>query len=305
MKLPILFVAYGSKINTLEAFWGLTYSLNKLSLTWGGGMHVYDPGKHYGEVIWAQYYTNGLPGKNFYENTSNKSDFNSYLKASYQATDKLLLFADYQIRHINYDGKGFNKEYANNAIDFNKSYLFSNPKAGILFQVLPTTSIYTSFAVAHREPTRDDIIESTNNTNVKSEELYDWEAGVRHNGDKIYGEVIFYNMQYNNQLVLTGELNDEGSFLRTNVGKSIRRGLELMLGYKPFQTLRLEANTTFSSNKIDAFYRQINDTTVEKLSNVTSAFSPSLIAGSKISYTPFKNFETTLYYRFVEQTIFR
>lgn len=280
--------------------WGLAYSTDRLNITWGGGIQNYNPGKHYGEVIWAQYFTNDYIGKKFYNNTSTKLDANTFIKASYNITPEILAFTDYQVRYINYKAKGYNKEYADAAIDFEKQFIFHNPKVGVKYQFLPTTAVYASYAIAHREPTRSDFIDSPLGTDVKSEVLFDLELGLRHNDIHFFGEVVFYNMQYNNELALTGALNGVGTPLRSNVGSSVRRGVELIGGYKISSVLKFEANATISENRIKELYVSESDSLIKK-TNVEMAFSPSLIAGSKITITPIAGFESVLYYRHVSQ----
>ena len=57
--------------------------------------------------------------------------------------------------------------------------------------------------------------------------MLDVELGHRYTSKKISFNANFYNMQYRNQLILTGELNDVGSAVRVNIPNSFRRGLEL------------------------------------------------------------------------------
>ena len=115
-------------------------------------------------------------------------------------------------------------------------------------------------------------------------------------------------MNYANQLVLTGELNDVGAFVRTNAGKSHRMGIELQGMMKLSNKLLWNANLTVSRNKIDAYTEILEDygsdfsgfNLVEHTYKDTDiAFSPSLIAGSSLSLLPFKNAEFTLLTKYV------
>ncbi len=60
---------------------------------------------------------------------------------------------------------------------------------------------------------------------------------------------------YTNQLVLTGEVNDVGSAIRTNVDESYRRGIELIAGVNITKKLNWQVNMPrFSENKIQSLH---------------------------------------------------
>jgi iron complex outermembrane receptor protein len=105
-------------------------------------------------------------------------------------------------------------------------------------------------------------------------------------------------MNYNNQLVLTGEINDDGAYIRKNAGKSYRTGIEASAAFK-FKTLaEISGNLTLSANKTD--YRQVNDQQeVEELRNTDISFSPGITAGSQLKVFPFQNFEIDWLFKYV------
>ncbi|MDW8332519.1 MAG: TonB-dependent receptor, partial [Cyclobacteriaceae bacterium] len=201
-------------------FYGLTYSLqyehNKLSLTWGGAWNRYD-GRHFGEIIWAQV-TQVPKDYRYYFSDAVKTDFNTYLKANWQVADRLNLYGDVQVRTIGYRTAG--NDNRQNTFDVDVNYVFFNPKAGLTYQLKPNEQIYVSYAVANREPVRKDFIDNPFNQWPRPERLGNLEAGYRIQRDRYLFNANVYWMDYKDQLVLTGELNDVGAAIRTNVDRS-------------------------------------------------------------------------------------
>jgi iron complex outermembrane receptor protein len=96
-------------------------------------------------------------------------------------------------------------------------------------------------------------------------------------------------MRYHNELALTGQINDIGSFTRTNVDQSQRLGVELSGMAQPVKGLTVSANATFSQNKVKDFTSYVPDWDtggqVEvHYSNTDLAFSPSIIAGGEVAF---------------------
>jgi len=289
-------------------FYGLTYSLNYNVDAWdiilGGAWNRYE-GDHYGEVIWSEVST--VPtGYRYYFNHGDKKDFNSYIKASHQFGSKINGYVDMQIRSIDYVARGV--ESKQNAIDVDKDFLFFNPKAGLTYLASANQQLYLSYSVGNREPVRDDFVDAPDGKTPKHETLYNVEAGYRRTGKIFSLNVNYYWMDYRNQLVLTGQLNDVGASVRTNVDNSYRMGLEIEGQLRISQNLSLNANFTLSRNKIKDFVEILYDygpffdeyTEVRRTySNTDISFSPNVIAGSGLTYKPFRNAELTLLTKYV------
>lgn len=276
-------------------FYGTTYSLNytssKLSLVLGGGYNSYD-GDHFGEIIWMEYAKNTNIRDKYYDNNAQKEDFNTFLKADYLIGEKLTLFGDLQIRTIAYQTKGIDSDLRE--IDVDTNFVFFNPKGGLNFQFNDKLRAYASVSVANREPVRTDFIDNPSDKQPKHEMLVDYEAGVGLKLKKLWLKANFYYMDYTNQLVLTGELNDVGSSIRTNVDKSYRAGIELEGTFLISKKVALNANATFSQNKIENFTEVLYDYTTDfdvienNYTNTDIAFSPNVIAAASIHYSPIK-----------------
>jgi iron complex outermembrane receptor protein len=277
-------------------FYGLTFSLNykkrKSDFTLGGGWNTYD-GDHYGNVIWAQFLGDTGYNHEWYRNNGLKKDFNLFAKYNYHVAEKLNLFADVQYRRIDYSIDGIDDDLRN--ITQEHEFNFFNPKLGIFYKPAENQNLYLSFATANREPNRSAYIDNRLEAEPPVyETLYDWELGYEFESSRFSGSVNFYLMNYNDQLVLTGEINDVGNPIMTNVDNSYRRGVELQTGIVITRNLQWRANATFSQNKIENFTEHVDnwdtgEQEVFSLGTTDIAFSPNMIANSQLVYEPVKN----------------
>ena len=272
-------------------FFGATFSLNyrtpKTDLLFGGAANRY-LGKHFGEVVWTQNY---VPNPNrYYDNFGNKDDVNFYTKASYNITSQLNLFADLQYRMVFYEATSVKFS------DVNDTFRFFNPKAGVNYQLDTKNSFYGFLGVANKEPRRDDYESGS----VKPERLIDYELGWKYNTQKVKISANAFYMNYKDQLVLTGALNDVGSPIFTNSGKSYRVGLEVESTIAIADKLILNPNVTLSQNKNQDFYFQ-RDGVLQNLGNTDIAFSPNIIVGNRLTFLPIKDFQISLLSKFVSE----
>lgn len=286
-------------------FYGATYSLNYtpkagLDFTLGGAYNEYD-GAHFGEIIWAKYASESKIRERYYDNIGFKTDFNIYGKGNYQL-DKWNFYADLQYRRVSHDFNGFDNNLQN--VDQQIALNFFNPKAGITYQINENAQVYTSIAVANKEPNRDDFVNSSPSSRPKPERLTDWETGYRFSRKNIQAGINAYFMNYKDQLILTGAVNDVGAYTRQNVPDSYRLGLELDGKWQISSKLSWAANLAISRNKIKHFTEFIDDydngTQVANTYHDTNiAFSPSVVGGSEFGFTPFKNAEIALISKYV------
>ena len=66
-------------------------------------------------------------------------------------------------------------------------------------------------------PNRSDFVDSSPNSRPLHETLYDTELGYKIQGSNFTLSATAYYMIYENQLILTGKINDVGSYTRENV----------------------------------------------------------------------------------------
>jgi len=287
-------------------FFGLNLAFNyekdKVKATLGAGYSNYT-GDHFGYIVWAENSSNSFIKKPWYENTGKKTDYHIFGKVNYQITSQLNLYADLQFRGIDYRMKGIHDDLR----DLTQSHTFSffNPKAGLFYKLHSYHAVYVSVAVANREPNRNVYRDADPGQEVSSEKLVDYEAGYKYEIEKIsFGTNVFY-MDYTNQLVLTGQINNVGDAILINVPESYRAGLELVGGIQLAKKLMWELNATWSENKIKNFVSYTDDwntwpkQVVEELGTTDISFSPDLTAGSIFSWEIFKNFKTSLVSNYV------
>ena len=275
-------------------FYGLVfsadYTADKFNLILGGGANQY-LGGHFGEVIWAQYASNGSIRHRYYDNDAIKNDINIYGKMNYDLNKDFNAYLDLQYRFVSYEFTGLNNDRS--PLDQTANLNFFNPKAGMNYRLNSSNNIYGFVGVGNKEPNRDDFTESSPESRPQHEQLLDIEFGHRYTSKKLSISTNFYNMQYTNQLILTGELNDVGSAVRVNIPESYRRGVEFTGSTIINEKLQFKFNCTFSDNKIATFNEFVeswdnSDTLIEVIhQNTDIAFSPSVIAGGQLIFTPF------------------
>jgi iron complex outermembrane receptor protein len=278
-------------------FYGGIFSLiytpnNKLKSTLGGGYNIYEGG-HYGEVIWARHAGNNEIRNRYYDNNATKKDGNIYLQNGYQFSKKWNGFLDLQIRSISYNFLGYDNSLEN--IQQEVNYTFFNPKVGISYNLNSSTNFYSLFAIANKEPNRKDLTGSSPTSRPKNETLYDIELGFKKSKKNYALSINGYFMNYENQLVATGEINDVGGSVRTNIDKSYRAGIEIEGGVQITKGLKWSGNVTLSQNKINKWTEYVDNWDLGgkdsvTYNNSTLAFSPSIIGSSVFEFSVFKQF---------------
>ena len=272
-------------------FFGTTFALNynsqKTDFQIGGAANRY-LGKHYGEVISSQYQIS--ENYRYYDNFGNKDDVNVYGKISHEVLDKLNVFADMQYRMVFYKADSYRFD------DVNDIFRFFNPKVGLNYQLNPANMFYGYFGIANKEPRRDDY--ENEDAKPKAERLNDFELGWKYNTKKIKVNTNAFYMDYTNQLVLTGALNDVGAPVFTNSGKSYRVGLEIDAQIQLIEKLFFQPNVTVSQNKNKDFFFQ-RDGELQNLGDTNIAFSPNVIAGGSITFLPLEGLQVSLLSKYV------
>lgn len=293
-------------------FYGLTWSVEGnaapgLRLIAGGAANRYE-GDHFGEVIWARIAGNSDIRKRYYDNNAVKDDANLFLKAEWEAAKKLTLFGDVQGRRVSYRFTG--PDEAGRPAPQDVELFFFNPKAGLTWRPKAGWEAYTSVAVAHKEPNRNDFTESTPQSRPGAERLIDYEAGITHSRQRYRLGLNLYFMDYYDQLVLTGQVNDVGSYTRVNIPRSYRTGMELEGGLKLNRKWSLEGNATLSDNRIreytefiDTYDADFNYAGQEgkRFTNTPIAFSPALTATAQLIWQARPGLDFRLISRYVSE----
>jgi iron complex outermembrane receptor protein len=277
----------------------LQYKKNKHEITVGGGWSVYK-GSHFGTIPFIEVGT--VPtGYKYYDLPATKNDANIYAKWQYPIAKNISLFTDLQLRTVKHNMNGFSD---NPTLNINRSFTFFNPKAGIAYNKNNWNG-YFSYAIARKEPNRDDFQAGLLNQ-PRHESLHDWELGIEQKNSRYSFGLTAYYMKYNNQLVLTGAINDVGAYTRTNIPNSYRAGIELQAAASLKSWLNINGNLSLSKNKIKSFNEYIDDydnggqLSIEH-QNKDISFSPSLVAAMGINFTPIQQLELSLLNKWVSK----
>jgi iron complex outermembrane receptor protein len=249
-----------------------------------GAFYSYYDGDHFGEVIWSQFAGNTSIRDRYYFGVGEKSEFSVFSKANWKIGNQWSVFADLQGRFINYDTSGNTADLID--LNVSENYNFFNPKAGVSFELNKSNQFYASYGRANREPRRSDFEQGI----FTPERLDDFELGWRYNSEKVQVSTNAYFMDYRDQLVLTGEIDDVGAPIRATSGKSYRLGLEVDASVALSEKISLRPNIALSSNKNVDFVTSRNGQLVN-LGNTNISFSPGIVGGNSIEYRPLKNLQ--------------
>jgi iron complex outermembrane receptor protein len=292
---------YGALLNA-------NYKHEKLNATFGAGWNRYE-GDHFGDVVWMRLLGDNALTTRYYENTALKTEFNVFAKAEYELKKGLFAYADLQYRGIDYRFEGFNNQGFN--VTQEVPFGFFNPKAGFHYQLNAKSQVYASAAVGHREPVRDDLTESSPESRPTAERMIDYEAGYKRQGSRSAFAANFYYMDYYNQLVLNGQINDVGGYIRTNVDRSYRTGIELEYGISVTKWFQWNANLSLSRNRIlvyeefvdlyDENFDYLGNGINRSYENTPIAFSPDVVGASILSFKPLKGLGIDFISKYVGQ----
>ena len=259
-------------------------------------------GVHTGEIINIQpmpYQDFSAP---FYQGDAQKSDLNTFTQYHW-SSNKIQSFVDLQYRKVDYHTEGTNNDLVEYKI--HDQLHFFNPKIGATIQATSQHQLGILLARIGKEPNRNDYIDQP--SKPKPEFMTDAELSwkyrpiqhYKYNKNQGYNKTILefnanaYWMQYKDQLVLTGALNDVGAPLRVNIPNSSRRGIELEANFLlelEQHSIAFNTNATFSQNKIQNFEETLYDYTIDydvqtiQHSNTDIAFSPNQIMGGMMTY---------------------
>ncbi len=292
-------------------FYGGTYSVQYQKSIFqtilGGGINQYN-GDHYGEVIWARYASGSEINQRYYADNGLKNDVNTFLKTTLKVNPKFTAWIDLQMRFVSYRFLGFDDAFANATQKV--FYTFFNPKIGLSYKTSANSLTYVSASTGSKEPSRDDFKDSSPQSRPSAEKLVDVEIGYKYANEKLSVAANLYFMSYQNQLVLTGKVNDVGNYTRENVKTSFRNGMEVEANYKLLNNMMVNAAIAFSENKIsnytyyldeyDAEFNYIGQTK-QAFKTTSIAFSPPIILSGGLSYKIMNSIKISATEKFVDK----
>ena len=283
-------------------FYGTVFSAQFKSsgteATLGGAWTRYD-GNHFGKVIWSS--ASSIDPRKWYDLDAFKTDVNIYYKQQTNISKHFSLYADLQFRQVHYDIEGFRN---NPTLFVQNRFSFFNPKTGLAFKKNGWKA-YLSYSIAGKEPNRDDFEAGAGNQ-PSAERLFDTELGISQTRNRYQWSLTFYHMDYSNQLVLTGQINDVGAYTRTNIPRSYRAGIEMDATAGICDWFNLSANLALSRNKVKDFTEYVDDYDnggQKKIfyPNADIAFSPAVVGSANLHFKPVKKVELSLMNKYVSR----
>lgn len=284
---------------------------NGLTANLGGGWNKYD-GDHFGKIVDIIGYEGVIPHDfRYYDNNAKKTDFNVYGKVNYELFRNFNAFVDLQYRHITHKMTGLSQEFDDDKqqVPFNlsKKFDFFNPKFGVMYSPARGQSLYASYAIAHKEPTRndyEDMMSETDQVKPKAERLNDFELGYKYESRRFGAGVNLYYMDYDNQFVLTGAQDSNGEMVARNIKDSYRMGVELTATWRPFDGFTWDVNATWSKNRArNMSVTVINEDWSQSYANVGTthlAYSPDFILNNRFSYQ-WKGLKASLFTKYISE----
>jgi len=268
----------------------LNYERNKLKVT--SGIHLYTFKRKNEESV--------LPDKEnpYYSDRSRKDEVSIFSKIDYQV-GSVSFYGDLQVRNVWLDldpdfdflnSQGIDTDTINNTF---RNWTFINPRVGVTYAYSPQLNLYASFGRSGREPTRTDILGSTNinvfnlpsvtNENaVEAEYVNNLEVGVRFGAQKLKTQANFFYMQFDNEIAPIGEFIPEGFVqLRKNIEDSYKAGIEWEWEWALFEDLTFDGNATFMKSNIQKFSPEGSEETFE---DVDAILSPEWLVNGGLSY---------------------
>ena len=286
------------------------YTADKISAVFGGSWSDYRC-PHWGDIEWVDGMESSAVAGRWYDNDVRKHDANIFAKAVWSVAKGLNISADMQYRIVSYRAWGVNDNFDWNTmqmqpISVDKLYHFFNPHIGINYNFARRHTLYASFSIANKEPTRADFTDrymfSSDSSEPKPERLFDYELGYQYSSEALTLGLNLYYMQYRDQLIPTGMVNDSSDALNVNVPDSYRCGVELVFDWRIAKWLSANGNLTLSRNKIRDYIDLLADSPTfgENLGTMTIAYSPDCIASLGFDFH-FKGFEALLTTRYVSK----
>jgi len=283
----------------------LRYASEQLNVTGGINVSRYY-GDHFGSMLWNSvlgdsfdYAAFNKGYKNWYINDATKQEGSAFVRAEYQPVEWLTAFADLQYRIVNLKMDGPDDDFE--SLEYANTWNFFNPRAGLTASWSPAHKAYASVALGHREPGRGDIKENVKGSDIspiKPERMLDLEIGYEYTTEKLSASANIYCMEYWDMLLETGRLSTSGYAIKENVPRGYRRGLELAGAWQATPWMRVDANATLSTNKIndytayvqeiDADWNELGTTQAFNYGKSTMLMSPSTVGMLQVAVTPFK-----------------
>lgn len=200
---------------------------------------------------------NFSPGWHYYRYLGEKKYISFYLNELYQPFPDLFVMLNLYYQNIRYDfaqksAGNFAGEYLHS---YDVDYNFFNPRFGINFNLNEAMNIYANVSMAQREPADDELFDIWDGPDdlganplfacadtvyvndqidhikwsdpyIKPEKLLNYEIGFGYDAGNWKVKTNFFWMDFQNEIVGYGGVDDDGNPIRGNAEKTIHRGVE-------------------------------------------------------------------------------
>jgi len=238
-----------------------------------GGSFYYFDSEHWGQVVWAEKLTSDIaPRHRYYEWFGKKINASLYVDEKYDLTEKVRLIGSVQFKYLR-------QEFDQTAMgafagyEYDLDWLFVSPRVGVIFTPTKPISLFASFAISSREPNDNTIYDandpdimpnlevvSTSGTTVEfgdpivsPERLYDIELGGHYTGPDYKLGLNFYWMEFRNEIIAEGGIDDAGQPILGNAERSAHRGVELSGSWMPDPKLTISGNWAYNYNRLKEY----------------------------------------------------
>lgn len=272
--------SYGLKHYLYGANAATKFYLNDLTLTVGTNVYGYQR-DHYMDNRLSDHFAN-VPTNEFYDNTGYKLDANGFVAAAY-TLGKFNFGANVQYRHVNFYYKdNMDPNWNFDRKKFDTNWDFINWGANVDYNITNQMKVYVRYAMAHREPTRTDMLGGLEDlrtlsewatpndielTTNKAEVSHDIELGYEVSTNKVKANVNLYYMSFINERVLNGQYGLNGLPLHDTADKSYRTGVEGNVEWNVWNNFYYASAISFSHNKINS------STFTDKMHILTPSFT--------------------------------
>ena len=295
--------------------WGwlprVTLTKENWSLSVGGEFSFFNS-DHWGEVVWTKESNQSPPDNRYYGYKADKSSSTVYAHGVYGLNELTELMLDFQFQHLR---NHFDQEVVGafqNNYEYNLNYTFLSPRIGINRILNDELSIFVNYSIAKREPRDADIYDADNpfilplfrvnadnsldfDTPLVTEEtLYDYELGSTWRTSTAYLKTNLFWMDFRNEIVPTGQVDEIGLPVYFNADKSIHRGIEFDASLSLATGVYFSGNLSFNDNYFVKYNEVLYDTLGQEIllrrsGNQISGF-PGYLAGLKVGYREKKVF---------------
>jgi len=226
------------------------HSGEKGNLVIGGELRLHNS-EHYGQIQFGNALPPDIPADYvYYFYNGKKTTFSVYVNEIFSFSPKLSVMLGAQ--YVNHTYKIENHRAS--PYNFSVDYGFLTPRFGINYIFNENFRAFANFSLAQREPRLKDIYDAENryarpnfriidtlsnkyeDPLVKPEEMTNYELGLGYTSQILKTNLNLYRMDFKNEIVNNGQLDNVGQPISGNAGKSVHQGIEFEFEVFPFKT---------------------------------------------------------------------